>query len=121
MSLTRISSSWFSSNVVSSTSSGSMYRPAKISVGAGDPGRGVAQALPVGVLADRDEQLADRGLGAGLVEAVHVRAVLAAMGLRRGAVGALLRRPNQPCAAGSGGGHVCPAGVVAGRHPGGGS
>ena len=37
-------------------------------VGAGDPGGGVLQAVPVGILADRDQQLAHRRLGARLVE-----------------------------------------------------
>ena len=36
------------------------------------PGRGLAQALALGVLADGREQLADGRLGAGLVEGGHV-------------------------------------------------
>ena len=69
MSRTRTSSRWFSSKVLSSTASGSAYSPAKISPYARATRRGrVAQALAVGVLPDRDEQLADRGLGPRPVE-----------------------------------------------------
>ena len=61
MSRTRTISSWPRSNVVVSTSSGRWCRPAEhLAVGPGDPGRGVPQAVAVGVLADREQQLADR-------------------------------------------------------------
>ena len=46
-----------------------MPQPAgQLGVRPGDPGRGVVQPLAVGVLADRDQQLADGGLGARVVE-----------------------------------------------------
>ena len=58
-----------SSKVVDEHVGGVLPQPGEDSrVGPGDPRRGVAQALAVGVLADRDEELADRGLGAREVD-----------------------------------------------------
>ena len=75
MSRTRIISSWPASNVVVSTSSAEQpHAGQQLGVRPGDPGRGLAQPLAVGVLADRDQQLADGRLGAGLVEVGDVAA-----------------------------------------------
>ena len=105
-------------------------------IGPRDPGGGVAQALAIGVLADGDQQLADGRLGAGPVDARRPGPA------DRGISGGAQRDPSSAscgsffalplpfvpsCGTGtphgccwcSGGGQVCPAGVVAGRHPGG--
>ena len=69
MSRTRTSSRWFSSKVLSSTESGSAYSPARISPYARATRAGVSRRpVAVGVFPDRDEQLADRGLGPRLVQ-----------------------------------------------------
>ena len=60
MSLTRTSSSCPMSNVVVSTSCGVLAQPGEdLGVRRGPPGPGCRAGRPVGVLADRDQQLAD--------------------------------------------------------------
>ena len=75
MSRTSTISSWSASNVVVSTSSGVDPQPGEeLRVGPGHPGRGAAQAVPVGVLADRDQDLPYRPLDPGEVDRVLDRA-----------------------------------------------
>ena len=68
MSLTRIISSWSSSNVVVRTSSGFSPTSEHLLVGTGDPGRRLPQPLTGRVLPDRFEDLRDGRLDARTVE-----------------------------------------------------
>ena len=111
MSFTSTISSWPRSNVVVSTSSGSCQQPGEyLLVGPGHPRRGLAQALAVGVLTDRDEQLAD-GASARFSSNSPIGARRPASRVGHGASGAVaagalvaagrpLGQPSQPQAAG---------------------
>ena len=69
MFLTRTSSSWPRSKVVVRTSLAYIRKPAEhLGVGPRDPARRGLQTLAVGVLADREQQLTNGGLGALVVE-----------------------------------------------------